>query len=218
MLSSLCSPRYAFAVLALVVLAACDNSGAQTPVTVIDQQALLNEREAQVTTISMFATPNFDGTFETDKPSVVSRSYNDGGGTGYAFQLGGQDTDFEAFAGVLRSSTVAALPTSGTAAMNGGWQLAQIGRSDGASRDFGEAALASGRITLNVNFEHGILSGTNEGFIVDGSFSGPQLSGSIFYNGRAATLTGLIGADKAIGAFHDANEDSALAGGFYAQK
>jgi hypothetical protein len=56
---------------------------------------------------------------------------------------------------------------------------------------------------------------------VNGQLTGRNLSGTVSYNGVDGDLTGLVGGDKAIAAFHghdSSRPQSANAGGIYATR
>jgi hypothetical protein len=92
----------------------------------------------------------------------------------------------------------------------------EIGKSDPImGREFGEALQNSGRIQLRADFASRTLEGSSGPLNVQGTFNNSTLQGRVFYNENEGTLTGLIGGDKAIGAFHGFNGNIAFSGGFH---
>lgn len=221
---------------ALGPLAACDNSDPQTAVapstavnTVLTSGGALNGNglsaadlaaiEAQTTLSSNFATPNASGGFSGSLTPAFTGSYKDGDGNGFAYEVNRLGTDLGAQAGILRGSEVGTLPSTGMAAMSGVWNVAEIGKTNGTGREYGEAVQYSGRITLRADFEFGTLEGDTDDEVlrVLGRFDSTVLTGEVYFEGREAALTGRIGQDRAIGAFHGSDDDAAFAGGFYAE-
>ena len=83
----------------------------------------------------------------------------------------------------------------------------------------GSNSLFSGNITLTAQFDDGTLSGNsdsefNNGLMVAGQITDQELTGNVMYRGVHGELTGLIGGDQVIGAFHGSSEDTVYAGGF----
>lgn len=204
------------ALLSLMALAACDNSGrdaanGQSDLTPEQELAAL---EARTTLTSGFATPNASGKFPSTLSTLFQGSYTDNTGNGYAIVLGRNDAQIRAHVGLLPGTTGGDLPRSGTASMSGRYHVAEIGKSLGEDRDYAEPHFTIGQITLRANFEHGILSGSDGALSVDGSFASSTLTGGVTFNGRAGILRGKIGEDRAVGAFHGTDSSTAMVGGF----
>lgn len=203
--------------LSLCLLAACDNSKSDDDEIIGDPTPeQLARLEENIVLTSGFVQPAADGTFTYDHNPIFTGSYKDGDGNGFAYQVGKSDDTFAAISGLLPGSTGGDLPLSGHASMSGAYRVAEIGKSNDEGREYGEAVVTNGRITLRADFSFGTLQGsdTESGFVVDGTFSTGALTGQVFYNERAATLSGQIGRERAIGAFHGTDSDTAMSGGF----
>lgn len=139
-------------------------------------------------------------------------------GDGYAYEVGVDDGNgFVARSGVISSTSVAALPTSGSASMSGQYSAARVTSISLAGTQLtGVANNGSGSITLLADFEKHTLKGTSDNslLVVRGNFTGKALNGSVVYRGIPGTLTGLVGGDQAVGAFHGKTDSSIMAGGF----
>lgn len=207
----------ALALLSALATSACDNSaqdgdtinGDPTP----EQLAAL---EAQVTLSSAFGTLSSAGKFLGGGIPVVSGGFTDSSNSGFAYQVERTGTNFSAVAALVPGSTASPLPANGIATMTGIYQGVEIGKSDPAlGREFGEALQNSGRIQLRADFASRTLEGSSGPLNVQGTFTSSALQGRVFYNQNEGTLTGLIGGDKAIGAFHGINGNIAFSGGFH---
>jgi len=215
-------------------LAGCDNSQSQTTVAgdaalneVTNSGGALNGNflsaddlaliESQASFASGFATPNADGTFSGTLTPAFTGSFKDADGNGFAYEVSRTGTALGAQAGILPGTQVGDLPPTGFAAMSGVWNLAEIGKTNGTGREFGEALQYSGRITLRADFDFGTLEGDSEDLRVLGTFDSTVLTGDVFFQDRPAALTGRIGADRAVGAFHGANGDVSFSGGFFVE-
>lgn len=203
--------------LGLLVLAGCDNSNSgeedkidfanPTP----EQLAVM---EANTTLSAGFGTPRANGTFSGSLATIFKGGFKDDEGNGYAFELGRDETAFSARVGLLQGSDVGDLPNSGLATMRGAYQVAEVGKSQGDNREYGEPLLTTGRITLRADFEYGTLQGDDGTLNVDGVFSGKTLTGNAYFNARPADLAGQVGGERAIGIFQGTDDASTFAGGF----
>ena len=74
----------------------------------------------------------------------------------------------------------------------------------------------SGTLTLVADFDRNTLSGTSDNSLlrVNGTFEGKALGGSVVYRGMSGELSGRVGANQAVGAFHGKTDTSIMAGGF----
>ena len=141
-----------------------------------------------------------------------------GEGDGYAYEVGVDGSNgFVARAGVLSSTSVPDLPTSGSASMSGRYSAARvtsIALSGGQLT--GIANEGSGTLTLVADFDRNTLSGTSDNSLlrVNGTFEGKALGGSVVYRGMSGELSGRVGANQAVGAFHGKTDTSIMAGGF----
>ncbi len=217
--------RSAAVTIALFGLAGCDNSlSSSEDVPLIDQiqgsptpqqLALL---EANTTLVSGIRTPNADGTFDGALPTIFKGSFVNPEGHGYAFELGQDDTAFSAYAGLLPSADPGPLPLQGIATMSGAYNVIEVGKSDGEIREFGEPQTTSGRISLRADFLFKTLQGSDGVLTIDGDFTGNSVSGSAFFNQRAATLVGELGSNHAVGVFHGTDDVTAYIGGFLVER
>ncbi|WP_139816262.1 hypothetical protein [Planktotalea arctica] len=195
----------------------CDNSNMDQEDTIVFDNptpAQLAVMEANTTLRSGFGVPRADGTFSASLPTIFKGGYEDASGNGVAVEIGRDGTDFSAYGGLLPGSDAGILPTLGIASMSGVYQVAEVGKSQGDTRKYGEVVTTSGRITLRADFQFGTLEGDDGTLIVRGSFSDKNLTGAAFFNQKAAALSGLVGQDRAIGVFHGTDDASAFAGGF----
>lgn len=150
--------------------------------------------------------------------TIFKGGFQDDAGNGYAFELGREGTAFSAVAGILEATDLGALPPTGFAAMRDPYEIHEVGKSDGVNREYGGVQPTRGRITLRADFTFGILQGTGDVLAIDGKFSGEMVTGSAFFNKRAAALTGQVSARSAVGVFHGADDATAFVGGFLVER
>ncbi|MEP5151640.1 hypothetical protein [Planktotalea sp.] len=209
------------ALLAWLSLGACDNSQTAQSDTLINgtpTDAELADLDANISLSTHFATPNADGKFSTTIDTIFNGSFEDDSGNGYAVEISRKDTAFNAKVGVIQSSDPGDFPINGGANMQGSYQVAEVGKSDGDFREFGEVAVTEGRISLYADFEHGTLHGDSDDLIIDGLFTSNTLTGNAYFKQREADLTGLVGEDRAIGVFHGSDAATAFVGGFLVER
>ncbi|PUB16383.1 hypothetical protein [Yoonia sediminilitoris] len=166
-------------------------------------------------TTSRFVTPEANGAILS--PGGATGGFTDSFGQGYAFKAGSDGDGIAAVAGVIPGTVATEAPTSGTIRFEGNYQLVSVGGfflDDG--NVVGISVPVAGPISLNGNFDDGTLRGSADRLSIDGRISGNALSGNVEYDGVEGKLTGVIGANKAVGAFHGNDEDDIYAGGFYA--
>jgi hypothetical protein len=72
-----------------------------------------------------------------------------------------------------------------------------------------------GDISLSVDFADQTIQGSDRDLTVNGEFEDGTLSGNVNYDGISGDLRGVMGGDKAVGAFHGESSDQIFAGGFY---
>ncbi|WP_322890239.1 MULTISPECIES: hypothetical protein [unclassified Yoonia] len=165
-------------------------------------------------TVSRFATPSSAGTFSS--PSGTNRNYIIAG-QGFAYKAGvASNQDIVAVAGIIPGTTVTAIPTTGNTVYAGQYRLVSVGGftlDNGLLR--GTETPVSGSISLGVNFAERTISGTSGNLAVNGTFVGNTMSGDVTYSGISGDLRGVIGGDKAVGAFHGESPTQLFAGGFY---
>ncbi|XAT60437.1 hypothetical protein GN278_06135 [Rhodobacteraceae bacterium Araon29] len=178
-------------------------------------------------TDSGFVTPSNTGDISSNVSDSIfnSRSgkYIDEDGDGYAYVAGATDdqSGFRGYAGLVPSTSVEAPPSSGQAQMKGVYGAATISEIEMKNGFIvgtmtGRLTSESGAITLTADFAKGTLGGTSDNgkLVVNGKFSGKDLTGSVSLSGVAGELDGLVGGQKAIGAFHGDSSTNIIAGGF----
>ena len=206
---------------AMGLLAGCD-AAATDPLT-----------QNELTTTGFVRAPNISNTgfidigLQNDVTTRVAQT-SLGSGSGYAFQTGAIPNEgLFAVAGLLPNTTVTAVPTTGFASYSGSYNLVQVSNiniSGGEIR--GTPALLTEPLTLIANFANDKLvddGGSN--LQVNGIVSGTDIGGTVTYNGVQGNLDGLIGGNRAIGAFHGegnvgpgTQDDYMYAGGFIANR
>lgn len=207
--------------LAMVALMGCDNSASDEDDLVVNgipTPEQLERMEANTTLSAGFGTPRANGTFSASLETIFKGGFKDDAGNGYAIELGRDGTAFSAQVGLLAGSSVGVLPSSGIAAMRGAYQIAEVGKSQGSDRDYGEPVLTTGRVTLRADFEYGTLQGSDNTLTIDGTFSGKALKGKAYFKTRSAALSGEVGGERAIGIFQGTDDASTYAGGFLVTK
>lgn len=200
---------------AMGLLSACDAAGVDTPT------------QDELTTTG-FAQPSATGVINIGlEDNITSRvaQTSAGSGIGYAFQTGAipQEGLF-AVAGLLPGTAASMTPRpSGTASYSGTYNLVEVENIDlGGGFITGDPTLRSGNVTLISNFASGsIIDSGTSALSVNGTVNGANLGGTVTYNGVQGNLDGLIGGNRAIGAFHGegnvgpgSEDDYMYAGGF----
>jgi hypothetical protein len=175
-------------------------------------------------TTTRFVTPSPTGAINIGLQDATSRVYTTStdSRSGFAFQTGQIENEgLFAVAGLLPGSTVTAAP-SGSANYTGTYNLVAI--SGIALTDdsiYGFRREESGSLALRANFGNGnVTSAPGSALIVNGNANGTVMRGTVTYQGVSGDLNGLIGGDRAIGAFHgEGNDDTYMyAGGFIANR
>ncbi len=148
--------------------------------------------------------------------------------SGYAFQTGAIPNEgLFAVAGLLPGTTVTSAPVTGTASYSGSYNLFEItniGISGGQIR--GTPALQTEPLTLIANFANDkLVDDGGSDLTVNGTVNGTDIGGTVTFNGVQGNLDGLIGGNRAIGAFHGegnvgpgTDDDYMYAGGFIANR
>lgn len=171
---------------------------------------------------SSFEDVDASGNFEHSlDPSQNISDEVSAGSDGFAYQVGVLEGEgFVAEVGMLPTTSVSALPTSGSAIYTGIYELAGVEDAflDDDGDLHGQPIFESGVISLSASFGDGTLTGesNNGNLIVDGTFDGKNLDGSVEYNGIDGDLDGLIGGDRTVGIFHGHDDENIYAGGFIA--
>lgn len=145
-----------------------------------------------------------------------SGAYQDLSGNGYSFAVAEQSNSLVAAASILPDATVADLPTTGGATYAGEYRMVHVNQiAEGDDGMTGSALVIESRISLDANFAEGTLTGSSGNLTVNGQFNGSDLTGDVAFSGVTGTLDGIIGSDKAIGAFQGSDANETYAGGFY---
>lgn len=184
-------------------------------------------------TNSGFATPSSSGAIAGKASGIGVRSGSDQSsvtGNVYGYEVGAVSEDgLQGFTGIASGASVSAAPATGSATMNGRFEVAIIqGVSTDGTRVSGSTGIDSGSLTLVADFDNGTLTGSatgadagslnpylrNNQLEIDGRFDGSELSGTATYDGVSGPLRGLVGGNEAIGAFHGHNDTKVHAGGF----
>lgn len=136
----------------------------------------------------------------------------EGGGFSFGVLSDGMTTG-QGYAQLLQTSFEAP-PESGTATLDGTYSLSLVALNGGLtvrpSVGVNEAPL-----TLTADFGAGTLSGTDGTFTVDGTIASGLLTGSVtFQDVTTNQFRGVVGEDRAIGAFTGTTTSVILAGGF----
>ena len=167
-------------------------------------------------THSGFQTPTSSGEVGTSLSSATRRSHISASGDGYAYAVGiGSNNNFYGYSGIATTTSVSAPLSAGTATWSGNYALGRvrdISLSGALLRGIKSTETAA--LTLTADFEKRTLVGGTSTLSVNGAFSGSNLSGSVTYRGLDGSLTGLVGATGAVGAFHGNNATDIYAGGF----
>lgn len=120
------------------------------------------------------------------------------------------------YAGLSPATTPFAPQAGGSAAYDARYSLAVISSFDVVDGNVvGTNTIVEGaEITLNADFSAKTINGTDDVLSITGSFAGTTLDGTVIYDGVDGTLTGTIGRDDVVGAFHGSNDTTVFAGGF----
>lgn len=175
-----------------------------------------------------FQTPSADGTFDTNfvEGGETSLRSEDRSGNGFAYTIGVTDDSFlgqgypviNVLAGVLPTSRVSDTPTSGTATFVGTYEAVHLNLQfvdpEISIEDAKALYREVGAISLDANFNAHTLTGHSGELVVDGTFSGAELAGTVTYEGFEGDLEGLMGGDGAVGVFVGEDLDEVLVGGF----
>jgi len=174
--------------------------------------------------ISGFRKPNSDGLIESDQliPSIFDPTAPiiDGDGDGYIYTAARvRSAGFGAFSGVLPATNVEASPVTGSIEYQAEYEMdfwSNIMETDQGPTAFGNISKTTGAMVLVGNFESNTLTGTDGELSISGQIadSGNFLTGTVAWEGITGELSGLVGSNKSIGAFHGNDDDIVFAGGF----
>ncbi|MEP5152689.1 hypothetical protein [Planktotalea sp.] len=172
---------------------------------------------------SSFADVNADGTFNIIlNESRGSKLYDKTNGNGVSFMVGANNNGgVRALSGLIDGTNVATPPTAGSATMSGAYALmraTRIERENGLTTWTSVGDIDS--LDLIVDFAKGTVKNDGGNLGVDGTFSGKGLTGTVLYRGVTGDLTGLVGENQTVGAFHGTsdNESQVYGGGFIADR
>ncbi|SPF80381.1 hypothetical protein [Pseudoprimorskyibacter insulae] len=188
-------------------------------------------------TQSKFVLPTGTGAIYAGLSSVEGGSVIDIEGDGYAYQIGKNPDDaFVAVAGTVVDSSNAngklpAVAKTGTASYTGSYKLVHLNR-DSADDATGVIKENGGAFTLTADLAAGTFTGrstentqisateTKNVLYSQGTFTDGVMEGMVRYRQTdkvniRADMAGVIGANKALGAFQGGDDDiDAIAGGF----
>ncbi|WP_411889375.1 hypothetical protein [Yoonia sp. SDW83-1] len=192
----------------VLVLAACD------PVEGFDGISAGSVPDSELVTLNMDGTLP-DQNFSGIGVSGSGESFAGSGSTlsGYSFAYGrvtGTNT-FLGVAGFAPTSVPGAEVDTGTVGYTGTYQLAYIGNTEQTQ---------SGDITLTATFTGRTFTGEADGLIVNGTYGGAggtELGGEVSFGGVTATLDGVVGQDRVVGAFAGNTTGAVLVGGILAE-
>lgn len=167
-------------------------------------------------------TPTATGTINA---GLRDRFENNTRNQGYAFQVGvANGTTLTALAGIVPDTTVSAPPSIGTGTYSGRYEILSgriIGATGPNTREF-QAFRDTGDIDITVNYGTGAFTGTTNkigGPRLSGRVEGRNLTGTVRSGVTTGNLRGLVGADRAVGAFQAINNlNNVFAGGFNATR
>lgn len=145
---------------------------------------------------------------------VNNRIYDSSLG-GAAYVVGTDGDGAAAYAGVMPGSDVGNAIPSGTANYVADYEVVMI-EDINVSGTFltGNTNYDAGSITLTADFDNQTLSGQSGQLRVNGNISGGNLTGGVTYRGTSGRLTGLVGDQGTVGAFHGNSDELVYGGGF----
>ena len=157
---------------------------------------------------------NADGTIPEQNYSGagINKTYttfSNGFGFGYAYGSVRGTDDFLGVAGFRTGIGVGdALTTTGSVSYNAAYDFTRTRGNTEIER--------AGNLTLIADFTtaSATVTGADNGLVVNGTFDGTDLDGSVTFDGVTATLDGAIGEDRVVGAFAGHDQDGVLVGGF----
>lgn len=171
-------------------------------------------------TLSSFTSPSASGNISGDLSGNPTGVRIDSSGDGFAYTAGSIDGEgLSAQAGLVAGTTVNFHPSEGTGTYEGVYELVQVSAiSVSGDRISGFTSPRNGTITLTADYLAGTLTGSADSLEVDGVMDGRTLGGTVTYRDVRGQLSGLVGGDKTVGAFHGNDEDLIYAGGFLANR
>ncbi|WP_162561642.1 hypothetical protein [Yoonia vestfoldensis] len=166
---------------------------------------------------SRFVTPSATGAISD--PAAGNERIVNISGNGYAYEAGNaRNGDIVAVAGIIPGTSASPTPgpDHGSTTYSGRYEMVTVGGfflNDGKVVGFSRPE--AGDIALSVDFAARTIRGTADDLTVNGEFNGNVLSGNVRYDGISGDLRGVMGGDKAVGAFHGESSERIFAGGFY---
>ncbi len=195
--------RFVFVIGLMMLAAACDS---------VD----VNINEPDRTPVARVVTLNMDGTMPDQDfimdgargSGSIVRSDLSGNESGFRYAFGNlrQSDEFLGVVGIVPGSDPGDAITTGSVSYMADYQLVRA-TGDNPVR-------VGGEIQLDASFGTGRIVGADDGFVVDGTFTGQTLGGSVTYDGISADLQGVVGEDRIVGAFAETVNDGFLIGGF----
>ena len=173
-------------------------------------------------TSSGFRTPTSSGFLSETNRNRAGSDFSGVTGNGYGYELGTVSKDgFHAYSGIVPGASVSAQPATGSASYTGRYEVAIIsGVTTNGAMAQGFTSIDTGALRLTADFDAGTLSGDStsgrNALSMNGTFDGTALTGTARYNGVSGPLSGLVGGNEVIGAFHGHDDSQAHAGGFIA--
>ncbi len=183
-----------------ILLSACGSSGSDMP----------DPPVSQFTFNSAIEVPDATGAL----PSIASNDeWNENAGgsfRGVTYAVGSflDTNEVFAVAGVSADANTGSAVTTGSVNYNADYNLV-IGTIVDGSVD---TERVEGEIDLVATFDTLQVTGTDNNFVVNGTFSGTDLAGTITYDGMDAQLGGSVGADSILGAIAGNTSDAVMAG------
>ncbi|MDX8348562.1 hypothetical protein SLH49_11240 [Cognatiyoonia sp. IB215446] len=135
-------------------------------------------------------------------------TFSNGFGFGYAYGSVRGTDDFLGVAGFRTGAGVGDAVTTGSVSYNAAYDFTRTRGNTEIER--------AGNVTLTADFTtgSGTVAGADGGLVIDGTFDGTDLDGSVTFDGVTAELDGAIGQDRIVGAFAGHDQDGVLVGGF----
>lgn len=178
--------------------------------------------ETELFTVTGFTAANSRGQISKSLGSDAVNYSQVVNGNGFAMKIGQEGFKMAAYSGVVEGTTGGDIVTTGEATFRGTWVLGGFQKIDILSSSPSIETLADGGIIeVTADFDKGTLVGSSNGasgtLVVNGEIAGAALGGAVTYRDAEGPLTGVIGDERAVGAFHGKGSDFIYAGGFLAE-
>ncbi|MDX8350696.1 hypothetical protein SLH49_22125 [Cognatiyoonia sp. IB215446] len=162
---------------------------------------------------SAIITLNANGTIPDQNYSGagINKTYttfSNGFGFGYSYGSVEGTNDFLGVAGFRTGTGVGDAVTTGSVSYNAAYDFTRTRGNTEIER--------AGNLTLTTDFATGsaTVAGADNGLVINGTFDGTDLDGSVTFDGVTAALDGAIGEDRIVGAFAGHDRNGVLVGGF----